>query len=135
MVARQIRTGNPRLGVQNGCMGSIPIVVNFKSVVAASGHSYAIIPLVAKYEDLEMIQKLEQELNQVESILAANVSVAMQLDQLRNKRNKLIMEIEDELAKKDSGASGEGSQDSQEEDPTDDNMGGSGSSSEPESGS
>ena len=81
------------------------------------------------------IEKLEKELNQVESVLAANVSVAMQLDQLRNKRNKLIMEIEDELAKKDSETSGEGSQDSQEEDPTDDNVGGSGSSSKSESGS
>ena len=79
------------------------------------------------------IQKLEKELNQVESVLAANISVAMQLDQLRNKRDKLIVEIEDELAKKDSEASGEGSQDSQEEDPTDDNVGGGGSSSESES--
>ena len=80
-----------------------------------------------------MIEKLEKELSQVESVLAVNISVAMQLDQLRNKRNKLIVEIEDELAKKDSGAGGEGSQYSQEEDPTDDNVGGGGSSSESES--
>ena len=81
------------------------------------------------------IQKLEEELNQVESILAANISAAIKIDQLRNKRDKLIVEIEDELARKDSETSGEGSQDSQEEDPTDDNVGGSGSSSKSESGS
>ena len=41
-------------------MGSIPIVVNFKSVVAASGQSYAIVPLAAKYKDLEMNEEAQQ---------------------------------------------------------------------------